>query len=135
MNIIKIVGVFIKDRKYLVSRDTDEDFFKNVGGKPKENESEEDCLKRELLDNLKYKVTKKPEIIFSLPPTPALGDKGKFVVLHFYLVSKEENILLSPSQNTAELAWVNTKNKGNYKLTPQISDLVIPKLHDLGFID
>ena len=134
MNIIKIVGVIIKDGQYLVARDKDEDFFKNVGGRKSSEETDLECLKRELFEEINFELKEDSELIFDLPPTPALGDLGQNVVLRGYLVSKNKNIIIMPKGNTAELAWIDTNNKKNYKLTPQITDLIIPKLCELGFI-
>ncbi len=135
MDITKIVGVIIKDRKCLVARDADEDFFKNVGGKIQGNETDTECLKRELAKEIGFEIVEAPLFVFEFPPTPAQGDPGKSVILRCYLVSKEKDVKVMPTGETGELAWVNTKNKGDYKLTPQITQLVLPKLKELGLIE
>ena len=138
MDIVKIVGVIIRDRKYLVARDTDESFFKNVGGKLIEGETDLDCLKRELKSELGLTIEEEPEKAFELPPTPAVGDPGLNVVIRGYVVplsAKVESASISPAGDVAELAWVNSLNLSEHELTPQITDLIIPKLKEQGLID
>lgn len=135
MDIIKIVGVIIKDGKYLVARDSGEDFFKNVGGRVEGDETDIDCLKRHLEKELGFKIDKKPELVFDFPPTPAEGDPGKSVVLRGYLISQDEEFNPVLSGDVGELAWIDADNKDSYKLTPQIKDLILPKLKGLKYIN
>lgn len=135
MNIIKPIGVIIRDKKYLVARDSDEDFFKNVGGRMRKNETELECLKRTLASDVGYTMHNTPELIFDFPPTPAQGDPGDFVILRGYLIEIGEKVSVAPHGDVSELAWINTKNQNAYKLTPQIIELILPRLHELGLID
>jgi hypothetical protein len=135
MNIIKPVGVFIQNKKCLVARDADEDFFKNVGGRVLEDETELESLKRTLATDLGFALTIEPERIFDFPPTPAQGDPGDFVVLRGYLISVDENLTLTPQGKLGELAWVHTDTQSDFKLTPQIKELILPKLKELGLIE
>lgn len=134
MDIVKIIGVFIQDGKYLVARDGNEDFFKNVGGRVEGDEADIACLKRQLGKEIGYVFTRAPELLFDFPPTSAKGDPGKNVVLRGYLMSKDESLQFVLKGDVAELAWVNTENQNEYKMTPQIPQLILPKLKELGLI-
>lgn len=135
MNIIKPIGVFIQDRSYLITRDHDENFFKNVGGRMQEDETEFDCLKRTLKTDLDYVLDTTPELIFDFPPTPAQGDPGDTVTLLGYLISKDTDVQMTASGNVDGLVWVNTQNAHEFTLTPQITELILPKLKELGLIN
>jgi 8-oxo-dGTP diphosphatase len=135
MDILKIIGVFLKDRKYLIARDKGESFFKNVGGRVLEAETDTDCLKRNILSELGIELADlDPKFLFEFPPTPAQGDSGKNVILKGYLIgdlNQEPNL----SGDVEELAWVNTENQMNYALAPQIPSLILPKLKELNLVD
>jgi 8-oxo-dGTP pyrophosphatase MutT (NUDIX family) len=135
MIICKPVAVIIKDRKYLIGRDSGEDFFKNIGGRTKDDELEFDCLKRNLESEIGVKLTKEPELIFDFPPTPAAGDPGDTVVLKGYLI---KDVLVSNfvfNGDVAEVAWIDSMNVEEFSVTPQIKELIIPKLKELGLIE
>jgi ADP-ribose pyrophosphatase YjhB (NUDIX family) len=135
MEIIKPVAVFIKDRQFLVARDTIESFFKNVGGRVEDGESDIDCLRRVLKTEWNYELVEEPELLFVLPATPAVGNPGDTVVLRAYLIEKDATETPIPTGDVAESLWVDSKNAQRYQFTPQINDLIIPKLFDLGLID
>ncbi len=133
MIITKLVAVIVNDGKYLVARDKNEDFFKNVGGRIQSGESETDCLKRNLQLDIGVSLTEEPELLFEFSPTPAVGDPGHEVVLKGYLV-KDVVQDFTLNGDVEEIAWVNSQNAHQYKLTPQILDLILPKLTESGLI-
>ncbi len=135
MEILKPVGVIIRDRKYLVARDAEETFFKNVGGRVVAGESDIDALRRHLKTELGIMLDTEPDVLFDLAPTPAAGDPGDTVVLRGYEVSIEQPIEFTLGGNTAELAWVNSQTVSDYAVTPQIKDTIIPVLAELNLID
>lgn len=134
MLIIKPIGVCIYNRSFLVARDHNENFFKNVGGRVRDGESEIAALTRSLTADFAFELTTKPECIFELPPTPAVGDPGDEVVLKGYVVSAEQSTFI-PQGDVAEVVWVNAQTVQEVPVTGQIRDLIIPKLQELDLID
>lgn len=133
MTMTKPVAVILKDEKYLVARDKGENFFKNVGGRIHDDETEIECLKRNLQSEIGISLITDPELIFEFPPTPAVGDPGDVVILKGYLIEEAPSEFV-PQGDIEELAWVDSLNAQDFKITPQIKELIIPKLVELELI-
>lgn len=135
MTIIKPVAVFIKNRSYLVAKDHGEGFFKSVGGRVNDNETEAEALRRVLLEDYGYTLDSNPELIFDLPPTPAVGDPDDVVVLRGYLIAGDESDEINPRGDVKEVEWVNSETVSEVNVTGQIKDLILPELQKLNLID
>jgi len=67
-DILKYAAVIIDDRgRFLIAKDKEETFWKNVGGKPEKGESPEQCLAREIAEELDVQVINSPEFYFECP--------------------------------------------------------------------
>lgn len=127
-HIIKYVAVFIKNKKFLIVRQKGEDFWKNVGGRIEENETPEECLTREVKEELGIDLTENPKFYFSLPTTKAVSDPTISLDMHLYLCElKGEPI---PNSEIEELHWISKEEFENNKLelTSQIKEYIAPRL-------
>ena len=57
------------------------------------------------------------------------------MILRGYLIAIDKNIPVEYTHEVAEIAWVNMQNYTDYLLTPQIVDLILPKLKEFDLID
>jgi 8-oxo-dGTP pyrophosphatase MutT (NUDIX family) len=128
-DIIKYAAVIIDNQgRYLIVKDKEDNFWKNVGGKQLPAESPEDCLKREIEEELNVQVSKTPEYYFSCPTTPTASDPTKTVQIILYKV----DIIGTPIP-TSEVGNIHWLTKGEVhqrklNLTQQIRDYIVPKL-------
>lgn len=126
--IVKYAGVIIKDKKFLVVRQKDEDVWKNVGGRIEGNETPEECLTREITEELNVKLSAVPEYYFSLPTTKAVSDPTISLNIHLYKCEIEGEP--KPSSEIEELHWLSKEDfeSDKYDLTYQIQDFIVPRL-------
>ena len=119
----KIAAVVIKDNKFFVVRKKGKDIWTSLGGKPEDNETEEETLIRETKEeiNCDLKILRKLLVV---------EDKAVFdvalVKLSFYLIQ----LIGDPKIIDNELEeWLyidsNYKLK-NVKLSPSLENKVIP---------
>jgi 8-oxo-dGTP diphosphatase len=119
-HIVKYAGVIIKDKKFLVVKENGENVWKNVGGKLEENETPEDCLKREIKEELGIELKEEPSFYFSLPTTKAVSDPTISLDIHLYKCIPDK----TPSAHgeIEKLHWLSKEEfeKGLFELTYQI---------------
>ncbi len=127
-HIVKYAAVFIKDKRFLVVRQKGEDFWKNVGGKIENDETPEECLKREVKEELAVDLITTPEFYYSLPTTKAVSDPNVTLDIHLYRCETNQNP--TPSQEIEELHWLTKEEfQANIiPLTSQIKEYIVPKL-------
>lgn len=127
-HIVKYAAAIIRDRKILFVRDKGEDFFKNVGGKIENNETSEECLKREINEELGVDLINTPQYYFSLPVTKAANNPDVTIEIHLYKCEIEGNP--KPSAEIEELHWLSKQEfeQDKIKLTYQIKDFIVPRL-------
>jgi len=125
-DIIKVAAIIIKDGKLLTARNTDRELFYAVGGKLEPGESEEQCLHREVEEEIGCKITQ------TVPYKTFEGmnyDNSKTLRMPCYLVQLEGE----PKANNeiAELLWVSAesyRNTDKDKLANMLSNHIIPSL-------
>jgi 8-oxo-dGTP diphosphatase len=127
-HIIKYAGVIIKDKKFLVVREKGEDVWKNVGGKLEDGETPEECLRREIKEELGIELKEDPMQYFSLPTTQAVSDPTVSLDIHLYRCVPDGEP--SPNGEIEELHWLSKEEyeKEAFKLTYQIQDFIVPRL-------
>lgn len=115
-NIIhKIAAVVIEDNKYLLVRKVEKDILTSLGGKPENNETEQEALIREIQEEAGCNaniIRKMGDFV-----DDAIFDPGMKVKLSVYLVELKGKIHLDDPE-IAEIIWIDKdwKKKG-YKLT------------------
>jgi 8-oxo-dGTP pyrophosphatase MutT (NUDIX family) len=127
-HIIKYAGVIIKDKKFLVVREKGENVWKNVGGKLEENETPEECLQREIKEELGIELKDTPQFYFSLPTTQAVSDPTISLDIHLYRCLCDQEP--TPCGEITELHWLSKEEfeKKEVDLAYQIQDFIVPRL-------
>lgn len=133
--VIKYAAVIIHEGKYLIAKQLDSDTWINVGGKPQGDESPEQCLQREIMEELSVKVISQPVLYLESPFTPAVSDPNIQVKIIWYKLEIEGEPVAS--SEIGEIHWL-TKSEAEtdaLKLSPQIKEFLIPKLVADGFLN
>jgi len=120
----KIGMAIIRDDKLLMVTD-EENYWKFPGGTLNENESDEDCLKREMKEELGVDVKKESLKFVGKFIGPSGSDKK--VELEFDLYSGEVEGELKPRGEVREIHWFDKRTDWNkvswiarYKLIPAL---------------
>lgn len=126
--IYKAGALIIQDKKLLLVREKDEDFFINPGGRIEKNETPEKALKRELKEELGIYPQK---ISFF----DTINDKSSNTIfkMETYFVDVDDTV--KPCSEIEELRWVDSSfKKENIKLAKDLEDQIIPRLVEMGLI-
>ena len=116
-----VAAVIKKDNKYLIAqRNRDKHFafyWEFPGGKVNNNESFENALKREILEELSINIKINNKI-----SSEKFRDEKINVEVHYFLCEKlDEEIILSEHE---DMKWVFKKNLLNFKLAPGDSKII-----------
>src|SRR3989344_3020393 len=87
-NIHKSAGIIIKNRKLLVEKDFDKEFFISPGGKLEDGETSEQALIRELNEEFKIDVLENDLEHFGHFDAPASGQEERTVHMDVFIVKK-----------------------------------------------
>ena len=125
--VYKIGAAIIKDSKLLVCRK--KDLWISPGGKVEVGESDEECLRRELEEELQIEMVSfrflgKYEDTY-------IPDPSKKIHINYYIV--EANKEPQASNEIDEIRWISSKDKLN--MGSGIPKFMIPELIKLGLID
>ena len=116
-----VAAVIKKDNKYLIAqRNRDKHFafyWEFPGGKVNNNESFENALKSEILEELSINIKINNKI-----SSERFRDEKINVEVHYFLCEKlDEEIILSEHE---DMKWVFKKNLLNFKLAPGDSKII-----------
>ena len=106
----------IQDRRNFKTPDFDFGFF---GGKNKNNENPFECLKREILEELNIKLSKKLNPIFNV-----FDSNFKIYVFELEICEKEKNFFNVSTEG--KIIWINEDNLNLLKTT-ELFEKVITK--------
>jgi 8-oxo-dGTP pyrophosphatase MutT (NUDIX family) len=134
MDIHKAGGVLIKDRKLLVERSKDKEFFIAPGGSIEDKETSKQALVRELLEEFKIVVSEDNLEEFGTFYAKAAGNESKQVTMDVFLVNDWEGDP-EPDNEVEELAWIDSNIPSDIKVGSIFEHEVIPKLKQRGLID
>lgn len=123
----KISAVIIKNNKIIVVKRQDLDEYISLGGKHEQNETAEECLERESLEELNIKV--KDPHFFGRFTDKAITDNA-LVILDAYLVQTDD--LPKPTNEIEGFAWVGKNSK--IKIASLLEKFLIPELAKKGLI-
>lgn len=130
----KAGGILIKERKVLVEKSFNKEFYNAPGGKIEEGESPETALIRELYEELSIKIVESDLNYFGVYSAIASGQNDKRVHMHVFQVAKWEGAIL-PSHEVEKIMWVDSKLPQEIKVGSIFAHNVIPQLKQLKLID
>ncbi len=132
----KISALLINNEgKLLIVRGKGDDFYKAFGGKVEENETDEECLIREVLEEGLVNVTSS-RFYLQPPLQPVHGKPGLYFTAKFYLIEVDGEPKVNPKDNTEELRWISKSEFETKKIeiASSLKDFAIPKLIDEGLL-
>ena len=130
----KVGGILIKDRKLLVSRNINTDFFIAPGGKVEKDETEFEALHRELGEELGIKIDAGDVEKFGTFYAPAAGNEKYTIRMDVYTVKTWSGVP-TPTGEIEELVWIKSTDTTGMKIGSIFEKEVLPRLKECGLID
>ncbi len=134
MDIYKAAGILIKDRKLLIEKSENKEFFIAPGGSIEEGETPKEALVRELWEEFNIKVSASDFEEFGHFHAKAAGQEENIVHMNVFIVKKWEGEP-SPHAEVREIMWVTSDIPKDIKIGSIFEHEVIPRLKSLGLID
>jgi 8-oxo-dGTP diphosphatase len=131
----RVGAILIKDKKLLVSRDADEDYFKSPGGKVDPGETPESAIIRELKEEVGLNISTKDLQLFGTFYVDAHDNSGLKVRMDTFLVNKWSQEPKPASDEIADITWITHEALTEMKLGKVFQTFVIPELKKKGLID
>ncbi len=133
-DIHKAAGIIIQDRKLLVEKDIDKNYFISPGGKIESGETPEQALVRELQEE--FTILVKPEDLekFDTFSAPAAGQEHRTVYMYVFFVHNFTG-QISHGHKVEQLLWLNSSIPVNIKVGSIFEHQVMPRLKELNLID
>ncbi|OGM21023.1 hypothetical protein A2714_01580 [Candidatus Woesebacteria bacterium RIFCSPHIGHO2_01_FULL_38_9] len=130
----KAGGIIIKDKRILVEKSRNREFFIAPGGSIEKGEKPEQALVRELLEEFKIKVKVSDLEKFGTFRHPAAGQDGKMVCMEVFLVKAFSGEII-PDNEVEEVRWITSNVPKEIKVGSIFEHEVIPRLKEEGLID
>ena len=128
----KIIAIVIQDNKFLMVRKVGKDIWTSLGGKPEENETEEEALIREIDEEIHCDAN----IIKKLGDfkAPAAFDDAIVKLSTFLVELKGEIKLDDPELEECKFISKNYKEEG-IKMPVSIEEQILPFLIENKYLD
>lgn len=133
-HIHKAAGILIKDRKLLVEKSINKEFFIAPGGSIEEGETHYQALVRELNEEFGISVLEEDFEKFGTFTAKAAGQEDKIVRMEVFMVKKWLGEP-SPHSEVCEILWVTSSLPKNIKVGSIFEHEVIPRLRARDLID
>jgi 8-oxo-dGTP pyrophosphatase MutT (NUDIX family) len=130
MDVIRKAGaLIISGKKMLIVKEYGKSFFASPGGKYEENESSEECVRRELMEELGVAATKIKFYKTYKSTTPS----GHPIIIDMHLVEIDGNP--EPREEIETIEWLdkNDFKNGRFNLTKTF-DMFIPDMIKDGLL-
>jgi len=133
-DIHKAAGIIIVDRKLLVEKDTDKEFFISPGGKPEPGETTKQALIRELDEEYLIDVKEEDLAKFGSFSAPASGQEHRIVHMDCFIVKKWSGVI-SYGHKVEKLLWLTSHIPSGIKVGSIFEHEIIPRLKSQNLID
>lgn len=133
-HIHKAAGILIEDRKLLVEKSENKEFFIAPGGSIEAGETPEHALVRELEEEFGIDVKETDLEKFGSFSAPAAGQEHRTVVMEAYFVKKWQGEP-SPNSEVEEIRWITSDIPKDIKVGSIFEHEVVPRLKKLDLID
>lgn len=134
MDIYKAAGILIKDRKLLVEKSNNKDFFIAPGGSIEKGETPEEALVRELKEEFDITVKSDDFEEFGHFHAHAAGQEENIVHMTVFIVKKWEGEP-SPHAEVEKIMWLTSDVQKDIKVGSIFEHEVIPRLKAKDLID
>jgi 8-oxo-dGTP diphosphatase len=109
VDIIKIAGLPIDNGKLLIVKRKGKPIWFSLGGMLEKGETETQCLKREILEELGVKVSGQFKHFCDTPIEPAVGQPGVTIIVKFYVVKLPEGIV-PDGEEIEDFKWLSVND-------------------------
>ncbi len=133
-DIYKSAGIIIQDRKLLVEKDFDKEYFISPGGKLEPGESPKTALVRELKEELTIVVSESDLEDFGTFSAPASGQEHRVVHMNTFIVKKWSGEI-SYGHKIEKLLWLTSQIPNDLKVGSIFVHDVLPRLKERNLID
>jgi len=133
-DIYKAAGILIKDKKLLVEKSFNKDFYIAPGGSIEDGETGEQALVRELEEEFGIHTKESDFEWFDEFSARAAGNEDKAVHMKVWIVHDWQGEP-APNSEVELIAWVTSANQQGLKLGSIFEKDVIPKLKEMNLID
>ena len=116
--------LIIRNKKLLVVREEGSDFWLTPGGAPENHENDEQCMRREIREELGAELDRKSLKYFGEFEDFAANEPDAIVHISAYLGDVKGEI--KPSMEIKELAWIGANT--SLLLSAIIKNKILPKL-------
>ncbi|WKZ23706.1 MAG: NUDIX domain-containing protein [Candidatus Dojkabacteria bacterium] len=129
-DIFKIAALILSEGKLLVVRKKDTDVWISLGGKPEPEESHQETLQREILEEIGVLIIGTPSLFHESPVEYAEGKPGKTVKIYSYLVTIVGTPRINVDDQIEEFQYISKQDfeSQTYKLGSVLEKFVVPKL-------
>lgn len=126
----KVALIHIKDYKVLSTISKNKDRYFLPGGKRENNESDVDCLKREIWEELNVNIIDDSIVFFGSYEAPAYGHSSNTVVQMLCYFADFTGELIASSE-IESFHWLEFKDK---EKTSFVDQIIFDALHSKGLI-
>lgn len=133
-DIHKAAGIIIRDKKLLIERSVDKEFFISPGGSIEKGETAKQALVRELKEEFDIEVSENDLIHFDTTTAPAANSPERMVVMETFIVEKFTGEP-TPSSEVEEIRWVTTADIGKLPIGSIFEHTIMPRLKTEELID
>jgi 8-oxo-dGTP diphosphatase len=133
MHLIKKSAIaIIRNNKILMVRERGENYYKTLGGKPEGNESFEEALEREIMEEIGCKIDANSIKFYGKFEDVAASDPDAIVQISMFRgeITGEP----APSGEIEEIVWIDSTCKPEL-LSPIMNNRIIPALLKDGLIE
>lgn len=134
INIHKAGGILINDRKFLVEKSFNKDFFIAPGGSIENDETPKQALVRELLEEFSITVLEEDLVEFGTFFAQAAGMEDKYLQMDVFMVNKWSGEI-KPDNEVEEFMWIDSNPPKDIKIGSIFEHEVMPRLKEMGLID
>lgn len=132
-DIHKAAGILLKDKKLLVEKSENKDFFIAPGGSIEQGETSQQTLVRELREEFRIKVAEEDLEEFGTFTADAAGQPGRVVEMKVFMV-KNWIGEPTPDHEVERILWIDSNIPSDIKVGSIFEHEVIPRLKKLNLI-
>jgi 8-oxo-dGTP pyrophosphatase MutT (NUDIX family) len=133
-NIYKAGGVLLKDKKFLVQKDYEKEFYIAPGGTIIKGETAKQALIRELEEEIQIAVLETDLEEFGSFTAKAAGNEGRTVYMDVFIVHKWKGEI-KPNREVEAIKWIDSSFIGKLKIGSIFEHDVLPRLKAKGLIN
>ncbi len=134
IDIHKAAGIIIKERKLLVEKSHNKQFYIAPGGSIEHGETPKQALVRELMEEFQIEVSEDSLEEFGTFTAEAAGQQGKIVEMNVFIV-KAWRGEPTPDHEVEKILWIDSNIPSDIHVGSIFEHEVIPRLKSANLIN